>query len=70
MVSPRERQLPPLHSDDVEVEHAAAPAPAAAAAELALDRLQRGQHFRRVELAFDQRDRIGEVAAGAADGRG
>ena len=38
-VQRRERNLPPLHSDDVEVEHARAPAPPAAAAEIALDAL-------------------------------
>ena len=57
---------PPLHSDDVEIEHPRAPAPPAAAAEVALDGLERLQHVGRIERAFDQRDRIGEVAARAA----
>ena len=34
---------PPLHSDDVEIEHARRPSAAGAAAEVALDRLERGR---------------------------
>src|SRR5690348_18490368 len=42
---------------------------AAAPAELPLDRLDPMQHLLRVEIAFDDRDGIGEVAPGAADRR-
>ena len=42
---------------------------AAPPAELVLQQLEAGQDCRRVERALDQRDRIGEVAAGAAVGR-
>ena len=49
---------------DVEIEHARAPALAGAAPELALDSLQAAQHFRWLEGALHQRDRIGEIAPG------
>src|SRR5690242_17319367 len=53
---------------DVEVKHARPPAAAAAAAEFAFDGLEAAKHLGWVEVAFDQRDGIGEVAAGAAMG--
>jgi hypothetical protein len=57
---------PPAPRDDVEVEHPRSPAAAGAAAEVPFDRLQRPQHLGRREIARDQRDGIGEVAAGTA----
>jgi len=50
--------------DDVQVEHSRTPAAAGAAAKFAFDCLQMPQHLRRIDLAFDQRDRISEVSAG------
>ena len=49
---------------DVEIEDARSPAAARPAAECAFHLLELRQHLGRVEVAFDQRDRIGEVAAG------
>src|SRR5688572_31479672 len=51
---------------DVEIEHPRAPAPATPPPELALDPLELCEHRRRLERAFDERHRIGEVAAGRA----
>jgi hypothetical protein len=62
---PARAPLAPAPQDEIEVEHAWRPAAAAAAAEIALDRLERVEQLRRVEIAFDQRNRIGEVAPGA-----
>ena len=61
---------------DVEVEHARAPAAAAPTPEIAFDRLEPDEQDRRIEIAFDERNGIGEIAPGAAlrrvedDGRG
>ena len=66
--SPRS-QSPAAPQCHVEVEHTGAPALSPAAAEFALDGLQADEHVRRLELAFDQRDGIGEIAAGSAVGR-
>src|SRR5689334_17601031 len=55
--------------NEVKVEHPRSPALAAAPAELALDGLEAPQHRDRRLAAFDQRDGIGEIAAGAAVGR-
>ena len=52
--------------DDVEVEDSGAPAASAPSAELALHRLERLKHEWRLQLAFDESDGIGEVAAGTA----
>ena len=41
---------------------------AAPTAEVPLDGLQLPKHFQRFQRALDQRDGIGEVATGAADG--
>lgn len=52
--------------DDVEIEHTRAPAPAGPAAEFTLDAFELGEHLGRTEAAFDQRNRVREVAAGSA----
>ena len=52
--------------DDVEVEHSRTPATAATAAEILFQRLQPREQRRWPKIAFDQRDRIGEIAAGSA----
>jgi len=54
--------------DDIEVQNSGAPTPAAPAAELALHRLEARQHLGRLAIAFDQRDRISEIAASASMG--
>ena len=54
--------------DDVEIEHTRRPSAAAASAEFALDGLERPEHLGRIEIAFDERDGIGEIAAGSALG--
>jgi len=51
--------------DQVEIEHARAPAPAGPTAELALDLFQLFKDVSWLEIAFDQRHGIGEIAAGA-----
>ena len=51
---------------DVEIEDAWAPAAAPPAPELTLERLEARQQGGRMELAFDQRHRIGEITASAA----
>jgi uracil-DNA glycosylase family 4 len=53
---------------DIEVEHPRTPSLAASTAELAFDGLQASKHFGRVQMAFDERDGIGEVPAGATVG--
>jgi uracil-DNA glycosylase len=53
--------------DDVEVQHARPPALARAAPELSFDCLEPPQQRGCIQLAFDQRDRIGEVASAAAE---
>jgi len=59
---------PTAPQDDVEIEDARTPSAAAPPAELAFQRLQLLQHPRRIEIAFDKRDGIGEIAAGPAVG--
>lgn len=46
---------------EIEVEHAGCPAFARTPAEFALDALEATEHLERVELALDDRDRIGEI---------
>src|SRR5690348_14759607 len=53
---------------DVEIENARRPMLSAPPPEVAFDGLQPAQHRGRLEAAFDQRDRIGEIAPGAANG--
>ena len=65
-VRPPRTESPAAPQHDVEIEHARAPAAAAAPAEFAFDLLEPLEQFRRIELAFDQRHRIGEIAPGAA----
>ncbi len=48
---------------DVEIEDPRAPALPTPPAEVALDCLQLLQHFRRLQAAFDKRNRVGEFAA-------
>ncbi len=50
----------------IEIEHAWTPAASAAAAEVTLHRLEVPQHLRRLEIALDERDGIGEIPASAA----
>ena len=69
MVRPRDANSPPLHRAMSRSSTRGAPALAAAAAELALDALEPAQHLGRLEIAFDQRDRIGEIASRAGHGR-
>src|SRR4051794_10852532 len=52
--------------DEIEVQDARSPALARPAAELAFDPFQALQHLARVAFAFDERDRVGEIAAGSA----
>ena len=54
--------------DDIEVQNSGAPTPAAPAAELALHHLEARQHLGRLAIAFDKRDGIREVPAGASMG--
>jgi len=70
-LSMRDRQVPrtelaPAPQRDVEIEHARAPAAAAAAAELAFNGLESRKHLLRLEVAFGQRHRIGEIAPGGS----
>src|SRR6476659_2754732 len=58
--------FPAAPQDDVEVEHSRTPATAATAAEILFQRLQPREQRRWPKIAFDQRDRIGEIAAGSA----
>ena len=51
---------------DVEVEYARAPAAAGAASKLPFDGLELSQQFRWRQIAFDQRDGIGEIASSAS----
>jgi hypothetical protein len=53
----------------VEIEDSGPPALARPAAKLALQGFQALEHLRRVEIAFDERHGIGEIAPGAAVGR-
>ena len=61
-------ELAPAPQRDVEVEHAGAPSAPRTAAEVALDGFETLEHYGRIKLAFNQRDRIGKVAPGAASG--
>ena len=54
---------------DVEIEYPRRPVLASAPAELSLDRLQAAQHGRRLEVTFDQRYGIREVAPRTTDRR-
>ena len=49
---------------DVEIEHPRPPALSWTPTEFPLERLQPDKHLARLERAFDQRNRIGEIAAG------
>ena len=51
--------------DNVEIDHAGAPATAPAASKFSLNCLQLLKHVGRIEIAFHQCNRIGEIAAGA-----
>ena len=70
----RNRELPRAEfaaapQDDVEVEDSRSPAAAAPPAKVALKGLQASKHLLRVEVAFNQRNCVGEIASGAAMGR-
>ena len=65
---PARSELAATPQNDVEVEHAGSPMLAAPPSELALDVFDPAQHLGRIQRAFDQRDGIGELAAGPADG--
>ncbi len=67
----RNRELPRSEfaaapQDDVEVEDSRSPAAAAPPAKVALNGLQARKHLLRIEVAFDQRDCVGEIASGSA----
>ena len=53
---------------DVEIQYPSGPMLAATTTEVPLDGLQLPKHFQRFQRALNQRDGIGEVATGAADG--
>lgn len=53
----------------IEVEHSWTPSPAGPAAELLLDLLQAFEDVSRLKIAFDERNRIGEIAACATERR-
>src|SRR5438445_13134618 len=59
---PARAELAAAPQHDVEVEDARTPSTTGTAAEFALERLEPGEHVRRVDPAFNQRDGIGEVA--------
>jgi hypothetical protein len=63
---PARAPIAPAPQDNVEVENARPPAATAAAAKIALDGLEAPQHPGWVEVAFDERHRIGEIAASVA----
>ena len=66
MVSRRERQLPPLHKT---MSRSSTRGPQRRPRRRPKSRsmaLRRAQHFGRFQVAFDQRDGIGEIAPGAA----
>src|SRR5690348_8934348 len=67
----RDRQPPRTEAaaapeDGIEIEHARSPAPPPSPAEVLLNALQAPKHIGGLEIAFDQRDRVREVASGAA----
>ena len=66
---PPRAELPAAPEYQVEIEYPRTPAAAPAAAELALQCLEAMKQPRRVEISFDERNRVREIAAGAADGR-
>jgi len=69
LVRDRQRTRTPAPAapvDDVEIQHPRAPATAAASAELPLELLERAEHLRRIEPAFDERHGVREIAAGSA----
>src|SRR5215210_1393572 len=51
---------------DIQVEHPAAPTAPGTAAELALDGLERDEQCWRIQVAFNERDSIGEFASRVA----
>ena len=59
-------EAPAAPRDYVEVEHPLPPAPSRTPPKLALDRLERGEHRRRIERAFHQSDGVGEFPSRAA----
>ena len=61
-------EAPVAPQGDVEIDHPRPPALASAAAEIALDRLEQAQQLGRFGGGFNERDAIGEVAAGGAMG--
>jgi hypothetical protein len=70
----RDRQLSRIEPTaapqrDVQVEDTWAPLAPAPPAERLLKCLEAGEHGRRLEIAFDERNGIGKIAAGAAVGR-
>src|SRR5437868_6275026 len=62
-------KAPAAPQSDVEIEDPRGPMLAAPPAEVALDGFEVPQHRQRLEVAFDQRDGVGEVAPCAADRR-
>ena len=54
---------------DIQVQDSRSPATAAAAAEFTLEGLQSAEHFRRLKVTFNERNRIGKITARAAVGR-
>src|SRR6185369_11426013 len=66
---PPRSPLAPAPQCHVEVEHPWTPALSAAAAEFALHALQAAEPGGRLELAFDERNGVREIAAGSAVGR-
>ena len=52
--------------NDIEIQFSRSPAAATAAAELTFERFQFRKHCARLQIAFDQCNRIGKVATGAA----
>ena len=66
---PPRPNLAPAPQDEVEIEHARRPMLARPPSEIPFQRLYGPQHLGRLQAALDQGHGIGEIAAGAADGR-
>ena len=58
--------FPPAPGNDVEIEHPLSPATATATTEVAFNGLEAAEHLGRIQIAFNQCDRIGEVPTGTA----